>query len=98
MEGIRNETVGTKVVMKKDILQKVEEQQLRWYGHMMQMEDYRIARQVAEWNLQGKRRCSRPVNTWKDGIRHSMQRWNPKGVECFDLEENKVYAYEDRML
>jgi hypothetical protein len=29
MEGIRNETVGTKVVMKKDILQKVEEQQLR---------------------------------------------------------------------
>jgi hypothetical protein len=33
------------------------------------MEDCRIARQVAEWNPQGKRRCSRSVNVWKDGIR-----------------------------
>jgi hypothetical protein len=34
------------------------------------MEDCRIARQVAEWNPQGKRRHSRPVNTWKDEISH----------------------------
>jgi hypothetical protein len=50
------------------------------------MEDYRIARQVAEWNLQGKRRCDRTVNTWKDGIRDSMQRRNFKDVEYFDQE------------
>jgi hypothetical protein len=37
--------------MKKDILQKIE-QQLRWYSHVMQMEDCRIARQVAEWTPQ----------------------------------------------
>jgi hypothetical protein len=37
------------------------------------MEDCKIARQVAEWNPQGKRRHNRPVNTW-DGIRDSMQR------------------------
>jgi hypothetical protein len=47
--------------MKKDILQKMEEQQLRWYGHVMRPEDCRIARQVAEWNPQGKRRRVRPV-------------------------------------
>jgi hypothetical protein len=43
------------------------------------MEDYSIARQVAEWNQQGKKRGGRPVNTWKDWIRDSMQRRNPKG-------------------
>jgi hypothetical protein len=50
------------------------------------MEDCNIARQVAEWNPQGKRRGGRPVNTWKDGIRESMQRGTPKDEECFDLE------------
>jgi hypothetical protein len=48
------------------------------------MEDCRIVRRVAEWNQQGKRRHGRPVNTWKDGIRDSMQRRNLKDEECFD--------------
>jgi hypothetical protein len=29
---------------------------------------------------------SRAVNTWKDGIRGSMQRTNLKDEECFDQE------------
>jgi hypothetical protein len=86
MDRIRNETIRTKMEMKKDILQEVEEQQLRWYGHVMGMEDCKIERQVAEWNPQGKRRCGRPVNTWKEGIRDSMQRRNLKDEECFDQE------------
>jgi hypothetical protein len=48
------------------------------------MEDFRIARQVAEWNPQRKRRRGRPVNTWKDGIRDSIRRRNLKDEECFD--------------
>jgi hypothetical protein len=42
----------------------------------MRMEDCRIARQVAEWNPQGKRRRGRAVDTWKEGIRDSMQSEN----------------------
>jgi hypothetical protein len=30
MDRIRNETIRTKMGMKKDILQEIEEQQLRW--------------------------------------------------------------------
>jgi hypothetical protein len=67
-------------------LKIMEDQQLRWYGHVMRMEHCGIARQVAEWNPQGKRRRGRPVNTWKDGITDSMQRRNLKGEECFDRE------------
>jgi hypothetical protein len=55
MDRVRSETNRTKMGMKKNILQGIEKQQLRWYGHVMRMEDCRIARQVAEENPQGKR-------------------------------------------
>jgi hypothetical protein len=48
MDRIRNETIRTKMRMNKDILQEIEVQQLRWYGHIMRMEDCKITRQVAE--------------------------------------------------
>jgi hypothetical protein len=86
MDRIRNETIRTKMGMKKDILEEIEEQEPRWYGHVMRMDDCRTARQVAAWNPQGKRRRGRPVNTWKDGIRDSMQRKNLKDEEYFDRE------------
>jgi hypothetical protein len=50
------------------------------------MEDCRIARQVAEWNPQGKMRRGKPVSIWKDQIRDSVQRRNLKDEECFDRE------------
>jgi hypothetical protein len=82
--------------MKKDILQEIE-QQLRWYGHVMRMDDCRTARQAAHWNPQGKRRRGRPVNTWKDGVRESMQRRNLKDEECFDRDlENENYVFRLR--
>jgi hypothetical protein len=60
------------------MLLETEEQQLRLYGHVMRLEDSRIARQVAEWNPQEKRWRGRQVNTWNGGIRDSMQRINLK--------------------
>jgi hypothetical protein len=54
--------------VKRAVLQEIEEQRLRCYGHVMRMEDCGIARQVAEWNPQGYRRRGRPVNMWKDGL------------------------------
>jgi hypothetical protein len=34
---------------------------------------YRTARQVADWNPQGRRMCGRPVTTWKNGMRESTK-------------------------
>jgi hypothetical protein len=75
-----------KMGMKTGTLQEIEEQQLSRYGNVMRMEDCKTAREVAESNPQGKRRRDRPVNTWKDGIRGSMQRRNIIDEECFDRE------------
>jgi hypothetical protein len=86
MVRIINETIRTEMGMKKNIVWEIYEQQLKWYSHVMQMENFGIARQVAEWNPQGKQRHSRSVNILKDGFRDSMQSRNLKDEECFDQE------------
>jgi hypothetical protein len=48
------------------------------------MEERRIARQVAEWNPQGKRKHTRLVYTGKEEIRNNMQTRHLKDEECFD--------------
>jgi hypothetical protein len=95
MDKVRNETIRTKMGMTEDILQKIE-QQLRWYGHVMRMEDCRIARQVAERNPQGKMRRGK-VSTWKDGIRDNAQRRNLIDEECVDRElwREKIFGVEE---
>jgi hypothetical protein len=50
MDRIRTETIEIKMRMEKNVLQEVEEQQLRWYGQVMQTEVCRIIKQAAEWN------------------------------------------------
>jgi hypothetical protein len=86
MDKIRNEAIRTKMGIKKNIVQKIEEQQLGWYGHVKRMEDGKIVKQVAKWKPQGKRKRGTPVNTWKDGIRESMKRRELKDEECMDRD------------
>jgi hypothetical protein len=85
MARIRNETIRTKMGTKKDITGN-RRTAIKMVQPCHGMEDCRIARQVAEWNPQGKKRHGRPVNTWKDGIRDSMQSRNLQDEECFNRE------------
>jgi hypothetical protein len=86
LDKIRNEAIRTKMGIKKNIAQEIEEQQLRWYGHVKRMEDGKIVKQVAELKPQGKRTRGRPINTWKDEIRESMKRRELKDEECMDRD------------
>jgi hypothetical protein len=86
MDKIRNEAIRTKMGIKKNTAPEIEEQQLRWYGHVKRMESGKIVKQVAEWKPQGKRKRGRPINPWKDGIRESMKRRELKDEECMDRD------------
>jgi hypothetical protein len=94
MDKIRNEAIRTKMGKRKKVVQEIEEQQLRWYGHVKRMEEGKIVKQVAEWKPQGKRKRGRPMNTWKDGIRESMKRRELKDEECMDrdLRRRKIMS------
>jgi L-alanine-DL-glutamate epimerase-like enolase superfamily enzyme len=54
MDRIRNQTVRTKMGMKEDILREIEEHQLRWYGHVMRMEDCRMLDRLQNRTHRGK--------------------------------------------
>jgi hypothetical protein len=56
-----------------------QNRKLRWYGYVMRIEDCRLE---PTW----KTRHGRPVNTWKDGIRDSMQSRKFRDGEYFDRE------------
>jgi hypothetical protein len=73
MDMITIEPVVTRMGLKKATLQKIEEQQLRWYRLVMRMECCKIASRVADWNPQGTSRRDGPLNTRKDGIKNNMQ-------------------------
>jgi hypothetical protein len=42
IDMIRNETIVTKMRLKEGILQEIEERQLRWYGHVIRIENCRM--------------------------------------------------------
>ena len=59
------------------MMNKIEMGQLRWLGHLMRMDEDRIARRRWDWTPDGRRSRGRPRKRWRDGIedvlaKHSM--------------------------
>ncbi|XP_030753324.1 uncharacterized protein LOC115880278 [Sitophilus oryzae] len=55
------------------ILNKIEQCQLRWYGHLIRMNNDIPVKGVWEAKMQGKRPRGRPTKTWKDTIEKIVQ-------------------------
>ena len=75
----------------KGLLDVVEEQRLRWYGHVMRMGEGRIPRRYLRWKPQGRRPVGRPRKIWLDGVDEALKR---KGKSLARVEESEIY--EDR--
>ena len=48
--------------------ERAEQARLRWYGHVMRMDDGRYARKISESSMQGVRPRGRPRKRWVDGV------------------------------
>jgi hypothetical protein len=90
--------------MKKDILPEIEEQQLRWYGLVLQMEDCRTAKQDADGTHRGKGgvanqsihgRMGLGTGYKEETLRMKNVLIESSGVKtlCLWVEENCVYIY-----
>lgn len=55
------------------ILNKIEQGQLRWYGHLIRMNNDIPVKGVWEAKMQGKRPRGRPTKTWNDTIEKIVQ-------------------------
>ncbi|XP_030752232.1 uncharacterized protein LOC115879476 [Sitophilus oryzae] len=78
-EEIRNRTSAQETV----IIRRIEKRSLRWFGHLMRMEDTRWPKRVFKWSPTGGNKRGRPRRSWNDGIRQAMRDRN--------IEEDLVY-------
>ena len=70
------------VLSVKLFLSKIEESNLRLYGHVEQIDDVRLARKYLEWKPQGKRPFGRPWKRWLDGVGEALERRGLRIVKC----------------
>ena len=82
-DRIRNEYVrgSVKVV---EILKKVQEGRLRWYGHILRREEEHIGRQTMDMEVQGRRRRGRPKKRWRDCVREDLRGMGIDEAEAAD--------------
>ena len=71
-DKIRNEHIrGTTKVVQAS--RKITERRLKWYGHVMRMEEDHVVRRVMTKEIPGKRKRGRPKTRWKDVCNRDMQ-------------------------
>ena len=71
-DKIRNEHIrGTTKVAQAP--RKITERTLKWYGHVMRMEEDHVVKRVMTKAIPGKRKRGRPKTRWKDVCKRDMQ-------------------------
>jgi hypothetical protein len=56
----------------KNILEVIEENRLRWFGHVKRMPGKRLSLKILEWEPEGTRIRGRPKERCINGVRRSM--------------------------
>ena len=64
---------------------------LRWYGHIMRMDEERKQKMYLQWKPDAKRPVGRPRKRWMEGIKAEIER---RGRSLTEVEEDR--SYEDR--
>ena len=55
------------------VQEKVSKSNLRWYGHVNRMGEHRLAKQIFEAKMDGKRPRGRPRGRWIDGVKVALE-------------------------
>jgi hypothetical protein len=84
---IRNTVIREMMEVEKTILERTEQKQSQWYGHVKRMENDRLPKTTMEWETEGRRRKGRPLGTWTDGIRYSMEKYRLRVEHATNREE-----------
>ena len=71
----------------QSILDRIQRRQLKWYGHLLRIEDSRWPKKIYQWTPHGRRRRGRPEQSWRNQVMDFMRNRN--------LEEDMA---EDRHL
>ena len=85
LHKIPNTAIRNKMQAEQSILDRIQRRQLKWYGHLLRMEDSRWPKKIYQWKLHGRRRRGRPQLSWKNQVKDFMK---SRGMEE-DMAENR---------
>src|SRR5215469_10362862 len=71
-DRIRNVRIREWCGWERKIISRYEEGLLRWYGHIVRMDEERLVRRVYEGVVDGNRGRGRPKRKWMDGVREAL--------------------------
>ena len=56
-----------------DIILILQQNRLRWYGHVLRKEDTDLVKKCMEYEVEGSRPRDRPKRTWKEVVQKDCQ-------------------------
>ena len=68
MDKMRNEHIREALNMAETIIQQVHKRQHRWLGHVLRMNENRIAKTTLHGRIEGTKRRGRPRTTWLNSV------------------------------
>jgi hypothetical protein len=57
----------------QSLLHRIQRRHLKWYGHLLRMEDSRWPKKIYQWTPHGRRRRGRPQHSWRNQERDFMR-------------------------
>ena len=82
-ERIRNEEIRKRCGV-IDVVEKMREARLRWFGHIWRRDGSDAIKRVMELEVEGQRPRGRPRRRWTDTIREDLRRHNLTGEDAAD--------------
>jgi len=67
-----------------DIILILQQNRLRWYGHVLQKEDTDWVKKCMEYEVEGSRPRGRPKRTWKEVVQKRCQACNLDREDAMD--------------
>ena len=68
----RNEDIRRELKV-DEILLKIQQARLRWYGHLLRMSEQNPVKQAWKWKVEGSRPRGRPRKRWMENVRDDMK-------------------------
>ena len=89
-DRIRNTTIRAELHV-TPLLEEIERNRMRWYGHVMRMEEDKKPKGYLMWKPEGKRAVGRPRKRQIEGVEAAL---GNRGTSVQEVENNK--KYDDR--
>ena len=72
-DRLRNEEVRRRTGVSRELAAQVDRSVLRWYGHMVRMENERLTKEVWKARVSGRQMRGRPKFGWMDGVKRGLR-------------------------